>query len=99
MKLKTILVLTGIILFYVFGIILFRSLPFSIREELAFSCAGLLVIVITVCIAVGSYLSPCSSTSPRNKKEKFGDTLCDIAFALRFVLLAFIPFFFAGIIS
>ena len=97
-KIKTILIVVGIILFYVAGIIFLRKIPLEIRRELFYSSGMIFLILFTSCIAIGSFLYRDSNHNPRNKKEKLGDLLCNIAFILRFVFVLLIPFFFAAII-
>lgn len=97
-KIKTILIVILILLFYVVGIILLRMLPYEIRSTAVPIVFGVIVSIIMLLLGIGSYLSPCGRTVPQSNKAKLGDCLVDIAFALRLLFVALIPFFFAAII-
>lgn len=98
-KIKMLLIVTCILLFYVVGIILLRTLPYEIRSVSVPIIFIIIVSIFTLLLGIGSYLFPCGHTEPQNKKEKIGDILVDISFALRLLLVTLIPFFFAAIIS
>lgn len=98
-KIKTTLIVSSVILFYVVVIYMIRLVPYYDREHWTHCIFSLYIFVFSFALGLGSYLYPDSNHSPSNKKEKIGYYLCEFACDSRIIFVALIPFFFAGIIT